>query len=120
MADLGIKTIIGKRNSGLLIGFGKMPITYGYEIGGQLSYKWFYFNAGYGVSSTYQSADNVKGRLTAFNINIGGMFNLGKEKGTFIDIGTGGFLGADAYKLNRNYTTNSSGLSFAFGIGYRW
>src|ERR1700712_3663995 len=51
----GVKTVTGYKNSGLLLGLGYCPGgLLGYEIGGQISIKWFYINMGYGVFATVQ------------------------------------------------------------------
>lgn len=113
----GIKTIIGYKNSGLLIGVGGYRwhrtinsvsgkeifdwITT-YEIGGQISYKWWYANLGYGVYDFFQKnwSDEVdkvmKGGIFITEV----MVSIGKEKRCFIDAG----LGVDWGATYKDYT----------------
>ena len=114
---IGTKTIIGYKNSGLLIGAGRYRghrtinsvsgketfewIT-AYEIGGQISYKWWYANLGYGVYDFFQKywSDDVDKVMKGGIFITGVMVNIGKEKIYFIDAG----LGLDWGATYRDYT----------------
>jgi hypothetical protein len=92
---VGVKSVIGYNNSGLLLGAGvQLEGLFGYEIGGQISYKWIFINLGYGlyaVSSTDWLLTNpgepqpLKGGIAM----VGAMINLGEKKKVFLDIGIG-------------------------------
>jgi hypothetical protein len=115
--QMGIKTIIGYKNSGLLIGVGGYPghRTYNidtgkdiidwiiaYEVGGQISYKWWYANLGYGVYDYFQGYwnDEVDKVMKGGIFITGVMVSIGKEKRFFIDAG----LGVDWGATYRDYT----------------
>ena len=92
---IGTKSVIGYRNSGLLLGLGMMPGgTLGFEVGAQLSIKWFYLNVGYGRFGTYQVNDGPERAIESTILMAGGMINVGPAKRTFIDIGIGRTFGA--------------------------
>ncbi len=47
---IGCKTVIGYKDSGLLVGLGTVfGYGLGFEVAGQYSYKWWFINMGYGV-----------------------------------------------------------------------
>lgn len=111
----GMKAVIGFKNSGFLLGVGKYRghKTYSsdkdiydwftaYEIGGQISYKWWYANLGYGVYGFHQGYWNDEpDKVMAGGIFITGlMINMGKNKRFFIDSGIGCGFGA----TYRDYT----------------
>ncbi len=98
----GTKTIIGHKNSGLLLGLGTGGGGLWYEIGGQISYKWMYLNLGYGIIGTSDNPltnDNtelIKGKMALTGV----MINLGKSKRYFLDLGIG-------YDWDGTYTANT-------------
>ncbi|MBA0883685.1 hypothetical protein [Flavobacterium undicola] len=118
---IGTKTIIGYRNSGLLVGLGSFGGGLWYEIGGQISYKWMYLNLGYGiigVSENLLTNDNtelIKGKMAT----IGAMINLGKSKKYFLDLGIGydwdGTYTSNSY-TNEKDTFNTIDAAIGFGI----
>ena len=73
----GVKTVMGYRNSGLLLGLGYWGagIT-GYKIGGQISIHHMYAEAGYGVVMVAQENDDPIYPITAWSMLIGGMIGL--------------------------------------------
>ena len=116
---LGIKTILGYRNSGLMIGLGYIPGgVLGYEFGGQLAIQSFYFNLGYGVSGTYQVNDEPVEVVKCGNFMVGYMISLDKMKNVFIDLGIGHTLGAPTVQMGP-FEARQGGVIFALGIGVR-
>jgi hypothetical protein len=122
--EIGLKSVIGAKNSGLLIGLGSNPdVGLGYEIGAQISADWFYANIGYGTFGSRTTTVNgvviESVSLSAVNILIGGMINLGKAKRGFIDLGLGHTIGAPAYHdfLGNDFDQNQ--FTFSLGFGYR-
>ncbi|GCC52930.1 hypothetical protein SanaruYs_31700 [Chryseotalea sanaruensis] len=116
----GTKTVLGYRNSGLLVGLGLMGNgIVGYEIGGQLAIKSLYFNLGYGVSGTYQINDDPIESVKSGNFMVGYMVDLGKEKTSFIDIAIGHTIGAPTIQIGP-FEEDQSGVTFALGIGMRF
>ncbi|WPR71493.1 hypothetical protein SLW70_16390 [Flavobacterium sp. NG2] len=99
---LGTKTIIGYKNSGLLVGLGTFSGGLGYEVGGQISYKWLYVNLGYGIIGvsenqlTNNRTELIKGKM----LTTGAMINFGNSNKYFLDLGIG-------YDWDGNYTSNS-------------
>lgn len=98
---VGTKTIIGHKNSGLLVGLGTAGTGLWYEIGGQISYKWMYLNVGYGVigTSTNLLSNNPSELIKGKMATTGVMINLGESKKYFIDLGIG-------YDWDGTYTSN--------------
>jgi hypothetical protein len=115
----GTKTVLGYRNSGLLIGLGTMGNgIVGYEIGAQVAVKSFYFNVGYGISGTYQVNLEPVESVKAGNIMVGYMISLGKAKTAFIDLALGHTLGAPTVQMGP-FEEDQGGVTFGVGIGYR-
>lgn len=116
---LGAKTVIGYRNSGLMLGLGFMDTgVVGYEIGGQLAIKSFYFNLGYGISSTYQVNDGPIEAVKCGNFMMGYMISLGKAKTAFIDLAIGHTLGAPTVQIGP-FEEDQGGVTLGIGIGTR-
>lgn len=117
---VGTKTVLGYRNSGLLVGLGFMGDgIVGYEIGGQIAIKSLYFNLGYGVSSIYQVNDDPVKAVECGNFMIGYMVDLDKEKSAFIDLAIGHTIGAPTIQLGM-FEEDQSGFTFSVGIGMRF
>ena len=116
---IGSKTIIGYKNSGLLVGVGHYTIGIAYEIGIQYSYRWLYINAGYAPFGVAGKEDGNHKNIYGKNITSGVMISLGKRKRTFIDLGYG-------YCWDGKLTGNNGeeiivdGFMAVLGIGYRW
>ncbi len=116
---LGTKVVVGYRNSGLMIGLGYMPGgLLGYEIGGQLAIKSFYFNLGYGLSGTYQVNNGPVEPVKCGNFMLGYMVDLNKTKTVFIDLGVGHTIGAPTVEIGP-FEENQGGVTFALGVGMR-
>lgn len=116
---LGVKTVIGYRNSGLLAGLGVLPGgIVGYEIGGQLSAKAFYANFGYGVYSAYQVNDGPVNPIKSMSFLVGGMVTFGKANATFIDLGLGHTIGAPTIQIGP-FEESQDAFILAVGIGFR-
>lgn len=116
---IGVKGVIGYRNSGLLIGVGAIPSgIVGYEIGGQISIGAFYANLGYGILGTYQLNDGPVEPIKSMSFLVGGMINVGKTEDAFIDIGVGHSIGAPTTQIGP-FEENQSAFVFAVGVGFR-
>lgn len=116
---LGIKTILGYKNSGLLLGIGTLGGVTGFEVGGQISIQSLYINAGYGTYGFHENgATGKKDLLKGGNCIIGGMINLGKTKAAFIDLGIGLSWGAKSMNLY-GQSVQLTTLSGVIGIGLR-
>lgn len=123
----GFKTVIGRKNSGLLVGLGSnFGLGLGYSIGGQISLKWWYVSASYG---TYLGGTRFQsGNFSEVNVPVGvhlmtgAMVNLGKPKRCFLDFGIGLSLGGTikTYTISFYSTTSSSipVTSLAVNIGF--
>ena len=121
---IGTKTVVGYKNSGLMLGLGYaiggLP---GYQIGGQLSIKWFYMNLSYGVVQTAKVNNDPTYSVKAGNIMVGGMIGLGQEKRTFIDLAIGHSFGAPPlviYVPYASFEQDQNTVTFCLGIGYRF
>lgn len=117
----GAKTVVGYRNSGLLVGLGYVPGGFlGYEIGVQLSIQWIYVSLGYGVFGTRKVNNDPVKALEAGNVLIGGMIGLGEEKRIFIDLGVGHTFGAPSYTpLGGGFSADENAWLAVIGIGIR-
>lgn len=85
----GIKTIIGKNNTGVLLGAGRFSSNLiGYAVGFQLAYKVLYANANYGVVNSIVDGSEEYYVLSRYYM-VGGMIDLGSKKDFIIDVGGG-------------------------------
>ncbi len=117
---IGTKTVIGYRNSGLMLGLGFVPGgLLGYEIGAQISYEWFYANIGYGVFGTQKINDDPTESLKAGDIMVGAMIDLGRAKTVFIDIGLGHTFGAPTMTGFLGNTIDQNAFNGVLGLGFR-
>lgn len=114
----GMKSVIGYKNSGLLIGLGYVPGgKFGYEIGGQFGDKWIFVNAGYGIRGTIDVGENTMA-VKSGSIIIGVMLDLGPKKRTFLELGIGHtFLTKEYEVLGVNLTEDS--IIGIIGLGFR-
>lgn len=116
---IGTKTILGPRNSGLMIGLGIFPGgIVGYEVGAQLAIQSFYLNAGYGISSVYKVNDEPIETVTCGNFMLGYMIKLNPKKTVFLDLSLGHTIGAPTVDIGP-FRENQGGVTFAFGVGWR-
>ena len=117
---IGIKTVMGKNNSGFLIGLGQFsPGILTYTLGGQVAVKAFYFDLNYGVVSTRRINNDPVEAVTAWSFLIGGMIGLGDEKRFFIDLALGHSFGAPKTVLvNETYSNDATCVNV--GIGCRF
>jgi hypothetical protein len=116
---LGTKTVVGFKNSGLMVGLGRSLSGYPvYQIGGQISYKWAYATLSYGGLVWQRDHDDAPISSGA-NLMFGAMISLGKSKRSFIDLGIGQYLNT----YTKNETVAGSGwvesLNAGLGFGYR-
>lgn len=115
----GVKTVIGRRNSGLLIGLGGVPgVGLGYEVGAQLGVKSFYVNCGYGIAGTHQINDRPAKPIKCMSVVLGGMINLNKSKDVFLDLGLGHTAGAPTVTYGP-FEENLNSFIVVLGIGMR-
>jgi len=116
---VGTKTVVGFKNSGLMVGLGRSTEGYPvYQIGGQISYKWAYATLSYGGLVCRDDQDDAP-IVSDANLMFGAMISLGKSKRAFIDLGIGQYLST----YTENETTAGSSwvesLNAAVGFGYR-
>lgn len=107
---LGLKTVIGFKNNGLMFSAGTLERELFYTVGVQGSYKWLYYNFGYGsygIARSYDDKELIKG----FIVSTGGMINIGRVKRMFIDLGV-----SFCTSSNGQYGQN---LLFNIGYGFR-
>jgi hypothetical protein len=115
----GVKTVIGYRNSGLLIGLGAVPGgLFGYEIGAQLGIESFYMNVGYGISGTYQVNDGPVQPIKCMSFIVGGMINLDKKKNWFVDLGVGHTFASETVQIGP-FEENHDMFTAVIGVGVR-
>lgn len=120
---VGTKTIIGYRNSGLLIGLGSGGGGLWYEVGGQISYKWMYANLGYGIIGVSKNvlSNDIKELIEGKMFTAGAMINLSESKKYFLDLGIGydwdGKYKSNSY-TNENGTFNTIDAAIGFGIRF--
>jgi hypothetical protein len=116
----GTKTVIGYKNSGLLIGLGYVPDGgVGYQIGGQFSAKWFFANVGYGVTGTQQINSRTIETIYSGFIVLGGMINIGRAKRTFLELGIGHTIGSPPIKIYNQYV-DTNVFTAVIGLNYRF
>jgi hypothetical protein len=115
---VGTKTVLGYKNSGLLIGLGTFAFSgFAYEIGAQVSYRWMFANIGYGV---YSKAENLL--LDKYQMIKGGIFmtgamiNLGKPKKFFLEAGLGYDWGGTYESEGEIKSFNSIDAILGFGV----
>lgn len=109
---IGTKTVIGYRNSGLLIGLGTFPgAGTGYEVGAQLSEEFFFVNIGYGVVGFQQINNDPVQSVKGGTVMVGGMIDLAVQRRLFLDLGVGHTFASK--------NPDFDGLTGVFGIGFR-
>lgn len=115
----GLKSVIGYKNSGLLLGLGFVPGgLLGYEIGAQYSDRWFFVNAGYGISGTIEYDMEKPETVKSGSVILGAMISLGEAKRTFLEIGIGHtFLTEKHYYMGMRLTDNA--FIGIIGLGFR-
>jgi len=115
----GLKSVIGYKSSGILLGAGMLSGMIGYEVGGQLSADGFFMNLGYGTYGVHiNGTTGNKELLKGGNGIIGGMINLGKKKMVFLDLGIGYSWGA-TYKDAWGKEVKLDTVIGIIGIGLR-
>ncbi len=114
---IGTKTVVGYKNSGLLIGLGTFNGVISYEIGAQLCPDWYYFNIGYGgFSVAYDGVVYEHYLMKGLILMGGGVINLGKRKLFYADLGIGYATG----KAEMAYISVKKDVAtINLGIGYR-
>ncbi|MFO7659212.1 MAG: hypothetical protein R6W78_19295 [Bacteroidales bacterium] len=116
---IGTKMLIGKNNSGFIVGLGSTPLgKLTPNAGVQLSAKFFFVNFGYGAYGVIKPEDSPVMANYGMNLNTGVMINLGKYRHWFLEIALGIVLAEDQQLSYSSYEFfNSKG---ALGIGYRF
>jgi hypothetical protein len=115
----GTKTVVGFKNSGLMLGLGHSRSGYPvYQIGGQISYKWAYATLSYGGLIRQRDQDDAQ-ITSGANLMFGAMISLGKSKRSFIDLAIGQHL--NTYTKNETVAGSDwvESLNAAVGFGYR-
>lgn len=120
---VGVKSVIGKNNSGVLVGIGSAGSgILGFEVGYQQAYKSWFANVGYG-NYGYEKQGEIASGLKAANLIAGYMIGIGKsgknipahKKKLFIDLGIGWFL----WKENPEGFEPITNINGTIGICYR-
>ncbi len=116
---IGVKTVIGYKDNGLMVGYGMFGGKICYEVGLQGSYKWWFINCSYGA---YKLVTNVSTKESemAFGLIVitGGKIDLIKSKRLFLDAGAGYAGGAVLYFKN-GPSIPIKGFTFSAGLNYR-
>ena len=111
--------MIGYKGSGLLLGVGTLSGDLGYEIGLQVSQKWWFLNLGYGVYGVATNMITEERQLLAGFIGLtGGKINLNKSKRIFLELGIG-YAGGDSVDIPGREGFSTGGLSGVIGLGCR-
>lgn len=115
---IGLQTILGYKNSGLLLGLGQLAGLTGYSIGGQISRHWFYANICYGTVAWHKYPGRSAMTDETSAVMMGAMMTPFQNKSLYLNIGIGHTLSAP---INRFYTENffvgALGISYRFGLG---
>ncbi|MCB2222035.1 MAG: hypothetical protein KQI35_16735 [Bacteroidetes bacterium] len=116
---LGAKTVLGPKNSGLLLGFGVLPGSNkpGFMLGVQLSRQVIFIDIGYGRIGTYQINDQKTKTVEAGIVLIGGMIPIGSPKRLFMDLSMGASFGDRLHDGHFEFIRNT--FQLALGLGYR-
>jgi hypothetical protein len=114
---VGVKTVIGYGNSGLLIGVGYTGIGLAYAIGGQYGIGPWYINGGYApYGGGYDRITSNARSLYGANIMSGVNLRFGKSRKLFFDLGIGYSWGGTIPELDFRPKT----YMWGFGFGYRF
>ncbi|MBI9035567.1 MAG: hypothetical protein JEZ03_13970 [Bacteroidales bacterium] len=106
---LGVKSVIGYNNFGLVLGLGGVADG-AYQIGGQLGFGPIYVAVTYGsVGVLNDYAYNAK------SVTFGTCINLNKNKRLFLDLGLGLYFDNEA----NHYAVDDYGLNLNAGLGYK-
>jgi len=116
---LGLKSVIGWKNSGLFIGVGSF-VGMGeiaLAIGGQISHGPLYVNLGYGTFAMSKLNDKIYSKTKGMFAIMGGMVPLEKRKIIFLDFGLGLSIGAK--EKSAYYEVSRNGAVYSIGLGFR-
>ena len=91
---IGIKSVIGIKNSGLLLGIGTIPGTNlaGYAVGLQISEDWLFASLTYGSIGAFNVNSGPWEPIEAGNVMIGAMLSVNSSKRAFIELSLGAFF----------------------------
>jgi len=118
---LGTQVLIGKNNSGIILGLGNaLKGHLGLSIGVQGAFKWFFVNLGYGPSGVYRYNNDPWVLNKGIYANFGGMIRLDKQKKWFLAIGLG-FTNGIEQRINSLTSGTYEYFNYrgSLGIGYR-
>lgn len=116
---LGVKTIVGKNNSGLLLGLGSS--TQG-DLSGQVGFQFsrkdgLFINAGigtYGIVVENEKSSSINGGI----VMVGAMIDLTPSRRLFLDLG-GGYAFGGSYENLFGQEIKVTALIFHAGLAYR-
>ena len=117
---LGVKTVLGYKGSGLLIGIGSVEGQTTSSIGIQVAYKFFFVNIASSTVGIYRSEVGNQideGLVKGTSFIFGGRVNLNNTKRLFLELGLGFSSGDETDKFGNKVEMN--GPAFNFGFGYR-
>lgn len=115
---IGMKSIIGRNNTGLLVGIGRVEGQIFGQLGFQLASKnGAYVNIGYGPYK-FVVFDNKEQTIYGGTLMGGIMLDLIRNRRLFLDLGLGLLYGS-SYKTAVGETARDNGFTFQIGIGYR-
>ena len=120
---IGIKSVLGYKGTGLLLGLGSFDGFTATTIGFQVAAQWWFANVTYGPTGSYyiNFGGQVEEGLTQSIIFMtGGRINLIKSKRLFLELAAG-LAGSD--EIPAPFGTMQEvggGLKLGVGIGYRF
>ena len=118
---VGIKTVIGKNGTGLMIGLGKFDGYTTFSISFQAKYKWWFANLGYGSFGSFEFSGLIqeKGLLNGFIMLTGAQISLIQNKKLFLELAAGYHGASDVVLPITGQLVDSGGPSLGIGLGYR-
>lgn len=115
---IGLKTVFGYKNSGLILGVGRFEELITTQIGAQLSFKVIYIAYSYGAVGVAETKNDKK-LIIGNTIIAGGMIDLTKNKRLFLDLGMGLTFGKSKVEVGYLILEYSTSLSLITGLSYR-
>jgi hypothetical protein len=122
---VGVKTVLGKKGTGLMIGVGTLNGFTSIAIGGQVTYNWWFATLSYGPTGSYRLEFNnivEEGLTESFVFITGGRINLSSNKRLFLELGIGiaapdkiSGRALEPWEANGGFTANA-GLGYRIGI----
>lgn len=120
---LGIKSVLGYKGTGLILGVGSFDGFTTTSVGFQVAVKWWFANLTYGPTGSYSvsfGGQVEKGLTQSIIFMTGGRINLIKSKRLYLELAAGLSGSDDIPAPFGGVEEVGGGLALGLGLGYRF